>query len=138
MGWRAVVSLAMAVWMSAAVAADSAPLSAQRLAERVQSGDAPALILDTRTPEEFAAGHVPGARLVPHDAIAAALEELAPYRKREIVLYCRSGRRSGLAETELRAHGFTNLTQLEGSWLAWQAAQLPVESGASDAPEAQP
>jgi phage shock protein E len=114
---------------------ESVLIAAQALAQRQASGDAPALILDTRTPEEFAAGRVPGARLVPHDAVAAALDELAPYRHQEIVLYCRSGRRSRLAEAELRAHGFTRLTQLDGSWLAWEAASLPVEAGPAQAKE---
>ena len=114
---------------------EPALIAVQALAQRQADGREPALILDTRTHEEYAAGHVPGAKLVPHDAIADALDELAPYREQEIVLYCRSGRRSRLAEAALRAHDFTRLIQLDGSWLAWEAARLPVETGAAQAKE---
>lgn len=104
------------------------------LAARLAADDPPALILDVRTREEYDAGHVPRARLIPHDQLAAALDNLKAFQHAEVVLYCRSGRRSGLAETLLREHGFTNLVQLEGSWLAWEAAKLPVERTQSEKP----
>lgn len=131
MGWRSVCEMMLGLVLATNVVAESSGVDVQTLAARQQANEPPALILDTRTPEEFAAGRVPGATLVPHDAIDAALAELTPYRDREIVLYCRSGRRSQLAEDALRQHGFTHLTQLEGSWLAWEAAGLPVETGAA-------
>lgn len=129
--------LVMLAWIGApwATAATGAGLPVEELAQRLRSGSAPALILDTRTPEEFAAGHIPGARLVPHDALDAHLAALAPYREREIVLYCRSGRRSGLVEAALRAQGFSRLTQLEGSWLAWDAARLPRATARAGVPQ---
>jgi phage shock protein E len=79
------------------------------------------LVLDVRTPEEYAAGHVPGAILIPHDQLAMRLDALE--RDRPIVVYCRTGRRSGLAETLLRQHGH-EVRQLQGSWQGWQAAGL--------------
>ncbi len=107
------------------------PVPAADLAAQVAAKDSakPApLILDVRTPEEFADGHVPGAVLIPHDQLEARIAELgAP---REIVVYCRSGRRSGLAEPILEKNGF-RVHQLEGSWQAWQAAGLPEEKTAA-------
>lgn len=107
------------------------PVPAADLAAQVAAKDSakPApLILDVRTPEEFADGHVPGAVLIPHDQLEARIAELgAP---REIVVYCRSGRRSGLAEPILEKSGF-RVHQLEGSWQAWQAAGLPEEKTAA-------
>ena len=101
------------------------PTKRSALAARIDAGEAP-LVLDVRTPEEFAAGHVPGAVLIPHDQLATRIGELgAP---REVVVYCRSGRRSGLAEAVLEQRGF-RVSQLEGSWLAWEAQGLPIETG---------
>jgi phage shock protein E len=118
-----------------AAASERAAIAPQALAERIASGAAPELILDTRTREEYDAGHVPRARLVPHDGIVAALDNLKAFQHAEIVIYCRSGRRSALAEATLREHGFTNITQLDGSWLAWEAAKLPVEKTSSERPQ---
>lgn len=112
------------------MSAESDPIDAPALMKRVAEGHAP-LILDTRTEAEFAAGHVPGAVLVPHDRLDGYMDDLTPARDREIVLYCRSGRRSGLVEDQLRAAGFTHLRQLDGSWQAWQAASLPIDLSAS-------
>jgi phage shock protein E len=74
--------------------------------ERIKSG---ALVVDVRTPEEFAAGHLENAINVPHTKIAENLAVFGDDRGREIVLYCRSGRRSGLAVAELKALGFTKV-----------------------------
>lgn len=103
-----------------------APVPVHALAARLQqpAPEPSPQVLDVRTPEEYAAGHVPGARLIPHDQVAARVAELDPARP--VVVYCRSGRRSLLAEDVLRKAGF-DVAQLEGSWQAWQAAGLPVE-----------
>ncbi len=97
------------------------PLTPAELSARLAREDAP-LLLDVRTPQEFAAGHIPGAVLIPHDALAARLGELDP--ERPVVVYCRTGRRATIAEALLRGHGF-EVSQLQGSWQAWQAADLP-------------
>ena len=71
-----------------------------------------AIILDVRTPEEFAAGHLDGAVLVDikdssFDAKIAALDPSVPY-----VVYCRSGNRSAQAVERMKAVGFTDLADL--------------------------
>lgn len=119
----------MLVALAVAAPASAAPegsLGVHELSRRLDPGQPPLLILDTRTPEEFAAGHIPGARLVPHDRIEESLASLLPHRDAEIVLYCQSGRRAGLAEAALRERGFTHLHLLDGSWQAWQEADLPA------------
>ena len=90
-----------------------------------RSEDQRPLVLDVRTPEEYAAGHVPGAMLIPHDQLAMRLEALD--RDRPIIVYCRTGRRSALAETLLRQRGH-DVSQLQGSWQAWQAAGLEFQT----------
>lgn len=110
------------LWFVGSVHAGDA-IAPEDLAVQLQGPEAPVLI-DVRTPEEFAAGHVPGALLIPYDQIAERLAEIP--KDRPIVLYCRSGRRAARAEATLAAHGIA-ARQLAGSWLAWEAAGLPVE-----------
>lgn len=97
------------------------------------------VVLDVRTAEEYAAGHVPGALNVAHDQIEQRLSELAPHRDDEVVLYCRSGRRAALAIERLRAAGFTQLRHLEGDYLGWeQETAGTVAEAASTAPAVTP
>lgn len=77
-------------------------------------------VVDVRTPGEFAAGHVPGAVNVPHDQIAARAGELGSATT-PLLLYCHSGRRSGIAVAALRAKGFTRLYDLQ-AYEKWVAA----------------
>lgn len=128
--------LAMLLTALASSASES-PLAPLDLARRLDQANPP-LVLDVRTPAEFADGHIPGAVLIPHDRLEQQLATLEPARDREIVLYCRSGRRSLLAENALREHGFTRLRQLDGSWRAWDAAGLPRAAGIDGKPATTP
>jgi phage shock protein E len=114
--------------LSVAVAADTAPLIApDKLVERIEKQDANVLILDVRTPEEFAAGHVPGAKNIPHDQLPSRLAELAGAKDKDIVVYCRSGRRSEMAIDTLSSQGFERLLHLEGDMIRWEREQRPLE-----------
>jgi rhodanese-related sulfurtransferase len=131
--------IAAALLAGPALAADPAPAAAQpaatatppithsELLQRLGKNDDTIVVLDVRTPREFAAGHVPGARNIAHDELASRLEELTGARDKEVVLYCRSGRRAALAAETLRGAGFTKLRQLEGDYPAWESAKHPVE-----------
>ncbi len=110
-----------------AAAADLPLISQEELLKRAASKDPELVVLDVRTPAEFAAGHVPGAKNISHDQLATRLDELSALRERQVVLYCRSGRRTMLAADTLRQAGFTKLLHLQGDYLAWEAAQRPVE-----------
>ncbi len=76
------------------------------------------VLLDVRTPEEFAEGHIEGAQLLPYDEIAARTDELPADKDTTIVVYCRSGRRSAIAAEELADMGYTAVYDLGGiqSW----------------------
>jgi phage shock protein E len=76
-----------------------------------------ALLLDVRTPEEFNQQHLPGAVNVPVQELDRRWAEVGP-RDRDVVVYCRSGRRSSSAAEILRAHGFTKVHDL-GPMSAW-------------------
>ena len=95
------------------------------LAGRLDGQDAP-IILDVRSVEEYEAGHIPGAVNVPYDQIAASLDSLESFRAGEVVVYCRTGRRAGIAENVLREAGFTRVFDLEGHMTSWNEAGLPV------------
>lgn len=84
------------------------------------------VLLDVRTPEEFAAGHIAGAVNIPHDQLANRASELPQARNTEIAVYCRSGRRSAQALDWLGKQGYQRLLHLEGDFLGWQAAGRPV------------
>lgn len=103
-----------------------APIAADQLAERIAAGSPP-VVLDVRSREEFARGHIPGAVNIPHDELAGRLAEIPGDPSQEIVVHCQSGRRAGMAENVLREHGYTNVRDLTGQWQGWQAAGLPRE-----------
>lgn len=89
------------------------------------------LILDVRTPEEFAAGHLGQAVNISHDRLAEQLPQIQPYASKPVLLYCRSGNRAVKAAEILTEAGFTDLHHLTGDMLAWDAAGLPVVKGGS-------
>ena len=64
-----------------------------------------AKVVDVRTPQEFASGHVPGAINIPFDEIGKRAAEIGPPSTR-VVLYCRTGRRSGIAADALDKAGY--------------------------------
>ena len=80
------------------------------------------MILDVRTAQEFAAGHLPGAvnADVESPGFAAALDGLDPAAS--YAVYCHSGRRSGIALDEMSQAGFTDAYDLAGGISAWAAA----------------
>ena len=95
----------------------------QALATRLDAGEAIQLI-DVRTPEEFAQGHLEGAINVPLDGFdPAALPDPQGAAR---VLYCRSDRRSGIAAGQLATASGRDAVHLEGGILAWEDAGLPV------------
>ena len=83
------------------------------------------LVLDTRSKQEFDAGHIAGAINIPHDLVADNLSQLKETDK-TIVVHCRSGRRALTAEQALLDAGFTNLKHLKGDMKGWQANNLPL------------
>jgi rhodanese-related sulfurtransferase len=105
-------------------------LSGADLMARLDAGDAP-LILDVRSPGEYAAGHIPGAVNIPHDALGVRLDELGADPDREIVVHCQSGRRAATAEQMLMDAGYTGIQHLDGDMAGWRSAGLPVEMDAA-------
>ncbi len=80
-------------------------------------------LLDVRTPEEFASGHIEGASNISVQTLAQRLAEVP--RDQPIVVYCRSGNRSAQAARILAQAGYTDVYDL-GGIITWQAAGYPV------------
>ena len=101
------------------------PTAAWELIQTRQS-DPAFILLDVRTPEEYAEGHIPDAELLDFKAPDFAdkvegLPKIATY-----LVYCRSGNRSAKAAVMLREKGFPEVLEIKGGMLEWQKEGLPV------------
>ena len=99
---------------------DVPPTEAARLLKETKNLQ----LIDVRTAAEYAGGHLAGAKLIPVQELADRLAEID--KRKPVLLYCRSGHRSGTALKMLEEHGFTGAKHIEGGINAWQAAGLPV------------
>lgn len=82
------------------------------------------LLIDVRTPEEFASGHISGAVNIPVESLQSRLSEVS--NGQPIVVYCRSGNRSATASQILEQAGYTSIYDL-GGIVDWTAQGFPVE-----------
>lgn len=83
-------------------------------AKKIMDTESEYVILDVRTEEEFAQGHIPGAMLIPDYAIREEAEKALPDKDALILVYCRSGRRSKNAAETLAELGYTNIREFGG------------------------
>ena len=107
-----------------ALAAES--VSVETLAAQISSGKAP-LIIDVRSEDDFLAGRIPGARLIPHTEMGNYVDSLSAYKDEPILLYCRTANRSGQAAAVLEEAGFTRVQILKESFPGWEAAGHKVQ-----------
>ena len=85
------------------------------------------VIIDVRTADEFAGGHIPGAINIDAATILEHLKSLNP--DGTYVIYCRRGTRSAGVHRLMNEAGFREVYEIEGGISAWQAARLPVAGG---------
>ena len=104
-----------------------ASVSPQQAVQLMNRG---ALTIDLRSADQFAAGHVSGARRMDGEQILRGAELLKKYKQKPIIVYCNSGSLAAAAVRQLRGQGFTQVTNLRGGISAWRSEQLPVEKGA--------
>jgi rhodanese-related sulfurtransferase len=88
--------------------------------------DSAVTIIDVRTPEEFAAGHLEGATLIDFSGASFAAELAALDPDGTYLVYCQSGNRSGQTVPMLAELGVDRVYDLDGGILAWNAAGLPI------------
>ena len=80
----------------------------------IAMADTQELWIDVRSADEYSAGHIPGHANIPHGEITLRISELTTDKNTPIQLYCRSGRRSGIAVELLQQEGFTNVRNVGG------------------------
>ena len=124
-----IAAILLSLGLSACSAAPSGsslvPASADSLI-RAEAKDPSFRLVDVRTPEEFAAGHLQGAALVDFKSADFEAEIGKLPREAKVLIYCRSGHRSGLAMQRMRALGFRDVRDIGGGINAWSAAGLPL------------
>ncbi len=116
----AVLLIAYEVRARAATVAAVSPQDAVRL---MNHG---ALVLDIRTPDAFAAGHLSGARHMPSDQVLKAGETLKKHKEKPLLICCDNGSLSAAAVRQLAAQGFTKAVNVRGGVTAWRAENLPL------------
>ena len=86
----------------------------QEEAKQMMTRDDGHIIVDVRRQDEYDAGHIPGAILIPNESIGTEPPELLPDRDQIVLVYCRSGRRSKEAAQKLANMGYTNIYEFGG------------------------
>ncbi len=83
-------------------------------AKKIMDEESDYVILDVRTQDEYDQGHIPGAVLLPHDAVSKDAERILPRKDQLVLVYCRSGNRSKQASQALVDLGYTNIVEFGG------------------------
>jgi len=105
----------------------TAAVSSQELIRLMNQG---ALVLDIRKPEDFALGHVNGAKHLPSDQILKASDQFKRFKEKPVVVYCDSGSLAAAAVRQLTEQGFTKAFNLRGGFAGWRADNLPTTKAA--------
>jgi sulfur-carrier protein adenylyltransferase/sulfurtransferase len=101
-----------------------AQISPAEAASEIEAGGV--ALIDTREPHEYEEAHIEGGRLVPPGILRDEIASVVPDRTQRVLLYCRSGNRSGKAAEEMAELGYESVANVAGGILAWQEQGLPV------------
>ena len=118
-----IAAFALLLGLGAWAESEAPSIEPQALHDRLEAGDE-TVVLDVRTPAEFAMGHIPGAINIPHTELGERLSEVDP--DAEVAVYCMRGPRARRGEQTLAKAGRARILHIEGGLSAWQAAGLPV------------
>ena len=121
----AFVSGAMLIWPFVRRTSGGPWVSTVEATQLINRQDA--LVLDVRSAEEYAKGHILGARNLPLADLERRSAELDKHKAKPVIVHCENGNRSTSALALLRKHGFASVVNLAGGYAAWQQAGLPVE-----------
>jgi rhodanese-related sulfurtransferase len=94
-------------------------ITAKELKQRIEAGE-PLLILDVREPAEFEETNING-KLIPLGTLPQRISEIEDWKSKEVIVHCRSGKRSANAQAFMEMQGFENVRNLEGGILAYDA-----------------
>ena len=84
------------------------------------------VVLDVRSPEDFAAGHIRDARHIPLKDLKSRISELDKFKSKSVIVVCSSGNQSARGAGQLKSAGFGEVYSLEGGLSAWRAQGLPT------------
>lgn len=128
-GFVALILAAAAYWLyGQSLAPSTAAMPAEiAVADAKIERDQGAFILDVRTQEEWEAGHIPDATLIPLDQLPARLAEVP--EAQHVVVVCRSGNRSAQGRDILKQAGWTLVTSMAGGMNQWTAAGYDTVTG---------
>lgn len=122
-GFALVAATAVLVYESRARMHNENSVSPQEAVRLMNQG---AALLDVRTKEEFAGGHVRGARNQPLALLAEAGETLKKHKDKPVIVCCDRGSLSSTAVRVLGKQGFTKVFNLRGGLTAWRTENLPL------------
>ncbi|MBQ9630596.1 MAG: rhodanese-like domain-containing protein [Treponema sp.] len=108
-----IIFIAMLLFYFLRTRSGATKISAEELNEKIKSAES-CYLLDVRTPQEYAQGHIPTAILLPDYEVKKSAENLIPKKDSFVVVYCRSGARSAGAARTLKSLGYTNVHDLGG------------------------
>ncbi len=112
------IVLAVALFAMLAVPAAAQTVQYRQItpeaAKKMLAEDKTATLVDVRTPEEYASGHIAGSVLIPDYDLAAKAAKMLPDKSKPIIVYCRSGNRSRGSAQWLLKEGYTNVYDLGG------------------------
>ena len=118
--WLSILSFVSSLTM----AADVVDISADEMLKQLNDDW---LIIDVRSAEEYAEGHVPGAINISHKELADNLDKVLGHKDKPVVVYCRSGFRAGKAADILLKNDFSQVKHLDGDMKAWLEEGRDVE-----------
>jgi len=121
----AFVSGGMLVWPLVRRGAGGPSVNTLEATQMINRQDA--LVLDVREQAEFAQLHILNARGLPLSQIETRAGDIEKFKDKPVIVYCANGNRSHAAAAALRKHGFSNVVNLNGGFVAWQQAGLPVQ-----------
>jgi phage shock protein E len=90
------------------------PAISPKDAKDLLAADKSVLLIDVRTPQEYAEVRIPGSILAPLDILSLKIQDIAPSKDTKLIVYCRSGARATSACTQLAHLGYTNVSNLGG------------------------
>jgi rhodanese-related sulfurtransferase len=120
----ALISGAMLAWPLLRNRAGGSALSTLQATQLINSRNA--VVVDVRSPEEFARGSLPNARNVPAEKLGERMREIK--KDKPVIVVCATGNRAGRVAAQLRAGGFGEVYILAGGLAAWRDAGLPIRT----------
>lgn len=120
----AAVSGGMLLWPVLAQRGGGSSLSTLQATQLINQKDA--LVLDVRSSDDYARGHILNARSVPAAQLDSRLSELEKFKNRPLIVSCQTGTTAGATCAALKKAGFNEVYTLTGGVAAWQTAGLPV------------